>query len=505
MTRRAQLRLSISLLGLLPPLAAAAHASSYSGTLTITCTDFSDPAPSTVTFDRDNTGSGSEAYRYVATDGAGSVIFSHSSQLPLGSYTLGSASFSPPPLHNPLTVTLFSLAGNGLPEQTVFSISGSCDSLPVPPRRAPVNDQSGVTTANGWNISAVVTADDFDVASPTVVTSAKVWLADSDGGDNGTLDEFSGALSWGLYHDDSGAPGPVVSHGKAVDIVQIDSHIQAPWGDVVAVGFDFDQPLVLAPGRYWLALHENAWQAAFDGTVVWWEIDGAVSGSQAYQAGTDGVSFALGASADDMSFTLYGGSTTWNDTPFDVITAYDITAFGTAADFTLSTGQTVSTIDAWLWDDGVGGINGTFDGFSGTLSWGIYSNSSGKPGTLLAHGDDPSPKLAVVGSGLGLYDIARARISMRRSLTLTPGTYWLALHEGAWGSSFDGTQIYWGETDQLIGANTLQDGNGSNPTTWDAASIAKDTAFVLYQQQIFASGFETGGTCAWSSSGGLCP
>jgi len=108
---------------------AAAHASSYSGTLTIDCTGFGDSTPNTVTFDRDNTGTGSEAYEYVATDGAGTTIFTFSGTLPLGSYTLGTATFSPPPHFNPITVTLTSLAGNGLQAQTIFSIQGTCAGL----------------------------------------------------------------------------------------------------------------------------------------------------------------------------------------------------------------------------------------------------------------------------------------------------------------------------------------------------------------------------------------
>jgi hypothetical protein len=109
----------------------AVYASSYSGTLSITCSGFSDLAPNTVTFDRDNTGTGNEAYQYVATDGAGTSIYTLSNQLPLGSYTLGSASFTQAPAYNPITVKLISPAGNGYSAQTIFSIQGTCAGLPT--------------------------------------------------------------------------------------------------------------------------------------------------------------------------------------------------------------------------------------------------------------------------------------------------------------------------------------------------------------------------------------
>ncbi len=146
MSRKVQLALAISVAMGLAPLSMAL-ASSYTGTLTIDCSGFSDLAPNTVTFDRDNTGSGQEAYRYDATDGAGTQIFTFSSQLPLGSYTLGSASWSIPPAYNPLTVTLTSLAGNGYPEQVIFSLQGTCPRLPDYAARIP--------TLSTWGLAAL--------------------------------------------------------------------------------------------------------------------------------------------------------------------------------------------------------------------------------------------------------------------------------------------------------------------------------------------------------------
>jgi hypothetical protein len=122
------------------------HASSYTGTLRIDCTGFGDPAPNTVTFDRDNTGTGQEAYAYLATDGAGTTIFTFSNQLALGSYTLGSSPpFSPPPAVNPITVTLTSLAGNGLLAQTIFTRQGICGNLV----KVPTLSEWGVITLAG--------------------------------------------------------------------------------------------------------------------------------------------------------------------------------------------------------------------------------------------------------------------------------------------------------------------------------------------------------------------
>ena len=144
MTRQRFIASAAAVVILLFPVAAA-HASSYTGTLTIDCTGFSDVAPNTVTFDRDNTGTGSEAYEYLATDGAGTTLFTFNGTLPLGSYTLGTATYTTPPAYNPITVTLTSLAGTGLPAQTIFTIQGTCAGLPT----------GGIPALSTWGLIAL--------------------------------------------------------------------------------------------------------------------------------------------------------------------------------------------------------------------------------------------------------------------------------------------------------------------------------------------------------------
>ncbi len=131
MIRRKFLVVGILVMVSLAFLYTVVYASSYTGTLSITCAGFGDLAPDTIHFDRDNTGTGNEVYQYVATDGAGTVLFTFSNQLPLGNYTLGSADYTTAPAFNPITVTLTSLAGNDLSEQQIFSIQGNCSGLPT--------------------------------------------------------------------------------------------------------------------------------------------------------------------------------------------------------------------------------------------------------------------------------------------------------------------------------------------------------------------------------------
>ena len=119
-----------------PLLSTPASAFQFSGTAGVTCkaVTFSDDA--SITYDRDNTGIGSEHVRLDVYDGAGHLIFSGEETKALGTPQTFDAfyPYASTPTFNPLTAYLTSLAGNGVAEQRVVIASGSCEDLPeVPP------------------------------------------------------------------------------------------------------------------------------------------------------------------------------------------------------------------------------------------------------------------------------------------------------------------------------------------------------------------------------------
>ncbi|MCL4238290.1 MAG: hypothetical protein KJ047_08585 [Anaerolineae bacterium] len=94
------------------------------------CAGFTDLG-SDFTADRDNTGTGYEAYTITGTDGYGNVIFSFSNQFSVGfTAPFGFALWTTAPLANPLTLRFVSLAGNGFSEQLVMEVTGECEGLP---------------------------------------------------------------------------------------------------------------------------------------------------------------------------------------------------------------------------------------------------------------------------------------------------------------------------------------------------------------------------------------
>ncbi len=123
----------IVVLALLIPVSIA-FAGSVSGTVNmgVTCTTLTFSGGGNIHWDRDTTGTGAEAIILEVVDGLGNVVF-----YGLDSRLVGqSAGFSPAyaytssPAANPITARIYSPAGNGLAEQTILEVTGTCVGLP---------------------------------------------------------------------------------------------------------------------------------------------------------------------------------------------------------------------------------------------------------------------------------------------------------------------------------------------------------------------------------------
>lgn len=113
--------------------ATTAFASVYNGSVTFTCVNADAAGSGSHVLDRDNTGAGQEALRVDVTDGNGTLIYTLSFSNVLGTFSggIGDFFYTTAPAANPITFTLTSLAGNGLPEQVDYVAQGSCAGLPT--------------------------------------------------------------------------------------------------------------------------------------------------------------------------------------------------------------------------------------------------------------------------------------------------------------------------------------------------------------------------------------
>lgn len=365
-------------------------------------------------------------------------------------------------------------------------------------------DHSDLSQGTSFFISSFVIANDFQVASgPAIrITGALVWLADGVVNDNGELDCFDSALSWAIYTDSSGAPGAIGTSGYARNLAETDTGFQDSFGqDVVRVRFDFSHPVTLTPGAYWFALHEGLWLTASDGTECGWQQAGSLQGMASASAqDEENPGGWLSPSPLDSAFVLFGDDVIWDQSA--VVTnssGSSISSFVSANDFALAAPASFSSIETWWHEYGTPDDDRTFDGFSGTVGWALYSDFGGSPAILLDSGS--SSEVEFVDSGLQTPsddDVWRIRVALGRSVALGPATYWLALHEGAWGSPYDNTALFWYWGTSSFGAGAFADDNPESPGEWGYSSD-QELAFTLSHQLLFASGFEDGVTCAWSN------
>lgn len=360
-------------------------------------------------------------------------------------------------------------------------------------------DQTDFAVANSERLSSSVSAADFIVTTTARLDAADIWLSDDVLNDNGALDSFSGLLSWAIYSNSGGNPGTLLFSGRDSTVGRADTGLQDAFGyDIVRARFEFDGRVVLPPGTYWLALHEGAWGAAGDGSELWWQIHSNIVGSPARYSVDESTPGSWLTGLGDQAFALFGGPLAWQQGAVAGGAAgTDVSGGVTANDFTLAAATHLGSLDAWIMD--LGGIdNGYGDAFSEVLSWAVYTNSAGAPGTVVASGSDSTPQIEDSGLTSADGDLLRVRIELRPSLTLGPGTYWLALHEGLWLQAFDGSGLAWADSTLPLGVGQWYDPNETSPAPWDT-QLPYESAFVLFDDPIFASGFERGSTLAWLS------
>ena len=360
-------------------------------------------------------------------------------------------------------------------------------------------DQTDFSPANSNRITSNVTAADFIITTTARLDAADVWLSDDILNDNGALDSFSGLLSWAIYSNSAGNPGTLLFSGRDSTVGRADTGLQDAFGyDIVRARFEFDGRVVLTPGTYWLALHEGAWGSPSDGSELWWQIHSSIVGSPARYSVDESTPGSWLPGVGDSAFALYGGPLGWQQAAVTGGGAGTNVSDGiTANDFTLAAGAHLGSLDAWIIDAG-GFDNGFGDSFSEVLSWAVYTNSAGAPGTVIATGSDSTPQIEDSGLESGSGDLLRVRIELRPSLTLGPGTYWLALHEGPWLSVYDGSDLFWADSTVPLGVGQWYDADESSPGPWDN-QLPYESAFVLFDDPIFSSGFERGSTLAWMS------
>jgi len=371
---------------------------------------------------------------------------------------------------------------------------------------AVLRDQSNFDPSGAFDITGQIVVDNFAVASATRVTRAQIFLADGVVNDNGVLDNFSGVVNYGIWLDSGGGPGVLFYPGLARNVVEVDTGLQDAAGhDIVAVSFELAHPVQLDSDPYWFGVHEGNF-GENDGTSVTWVHAATVFGAGA-RSSTDLVEpESWTSNGDDAAFVLLDEKPVWDQGGVgNGALGFNITSFVYANDVTVAAGTSFSSIEAWLVDGNEPDFNTTFDNFSGTLGWAIFSNGAGKPGSLQESGStNVVDAVLAVETSVAEAEIYRVRADLGRTVTLAPGTWWLALRDGTWGEAGAGGSVYWAYGLSSEGGSGYGDAEEAAPSAWSYSN--QDGAFVLSNELLYASGFEAGGTCSWSNGGSIdCP
>ena len=372
-------------------------------------------------------------------------------------------------------------------------------------------DESGVvllSDVGDYRYNTV--ADDFTVPATGEtfrIEFADIWLQDwMELAVDGSVTGFDGTIGWAIYTDDAGHPGTLWTSGDDATATLLGPTVPSPYWDTQRVRFKLDPPVLLSAGTYWLAVREGAWGTPgnVDDHYAISSTTSLGNGAMWAPVGSVPASFSAGGGSD-LAFVLYGSAFPWHQDIKDKALGSPVTSAVAANDFTLvqpfAPGRAdVTVTDADATPDGV------VDSLEGALGWGLYSDGGGMPGALLASGTTAAPlAMTPLGGNPTIGDFARVRVDLSAVGTLAPGTYWLALREGPWGSAAaDATEAYWALS-ALSGSSRCTSTSLVTPGSWSCGTT-EDLAFSLASELLFASGFESGATCAWTQmTAGACP
>jgi len=151
-----------------------------------------------------------------------------------------------------------------------------------------------------------------------------------------------------------------------------------------------------------------------------------------------GLAVGVAVGTDSHAASLWSQSPTGEEN-------FDFTNFVIANDFELTQPSTLTDFTVWISDRAQSNVlDGVADNFSGTLGWALSDNAGGAPGSLLFSGSDTAPVVTSTNT-LDAFDREVFQVDAVFSgvSQLAPGTYWLSIRDGFWGSASDGSIVGW--------------------------------------------------------------
>jgi PEP-CTERM motif len=152
-----------------------------------------------------------------------------------------------------ICLTVFTLALAGTAEATIL--------FSAPP------NQSG-----GSDLNAFLEGDSFVLAAPSIILQVEFWSLQADASD------YSGSIYWEIDSNNSGVPGTAIDSGTPTPTGTPTGNTAFGLNEFV---YQWNVNTILAPGTYWLVLHNGPTNTIPSTTFYWeWSADTGNSQSQ---------------------------------------------------------------------------------------------------------------------------------------------------------------------------------------------------------------------------------
>lgn len=131
------------------------------------------------------------------------------------------------------------------------------------PTRGEVSHDNGTPDqVSGTNMSEQVVAENFTLGANANVILIRFWAI------QGQSSDYRGNVYWAIHSNSANQPGAVVAGGVAPVVSAVATGNSTLFG-YAEYSFDIPVDIQLAPGNYWLALHNGALSNNGESEMLW--------------------------------------------------------------------------------------------------------------------------------------------------------------------------------------------------------------------------------------------
>ncbi len=158
-------------------------------------------------------------------------------------------------------------------------------------------DNGGPDGVNGNNAGIAWQADDFVLGHGAMLSDLHFWTYETAGA-------YRNSISWAIAADAGGTVGATLASGAQDKVARSATGVVLSGLSGYQYGLDLNAPLALASGRYWLVLHNGAFDQMGEPNDFYWATAAANGGPDGRESYNGGAKW--GANGREHAFQLTG-------------------------------------------------------------------------------------------------------------------------------------------------------------------------------------------------------